>query len=128
VIINTLNIMYRLSVWLIVFAFVFNGAAFYAAADLSARPLVASQDHRPSAACTPSAHRAVATAIDHGQADHHAGFKCCHTCNVTTVLTDAVAIAEPYSYNVVTFAMVQHELVGHLLALDPGIPKATLRT
>lgn len=121
--------MYRLSIWLIVLAFVFNGAASLAAIDLpTASALIAqNQNHDNARTAAPSDHvgnnNVMVAMLDHGQAHGHSALKCCNICNVANVIPDIVAIPVTFSYATVAFRRGQHDLVGHLVALDPGIPK-----
>jgi hypothetical protein len=123
--------MYRLSIWLIALAFVFNGAASLATIDLpAASALIAqNQNHDNARTAAPSDHvgnnNVMVAMPDHGQAQghSHSGLKCCGICNVANVIPDIVAIPVTFSYATVAFRTGQHDLVGHLVALDPGIPK-----
>jgi hypothetical protein len=122
--------MYRLSIWLFVLAFIFNGAASYTWIDPGESP-----------AGTVQAHHGVLTAVDvhakyvsddvvtaavqaltHG----HNALKCCGICNVASVLPDILAIPVPFSYAAIMFHTARHDLAGHLVALDPGIPKTSV--
>jgi hypothetical protein len=123
--------MYRLTIWLIAVAFVFNGVASSAWIDLPMAPALAAQDNHGAA--TAGGHDAhfdqvdrdvIGATPDHGQAsEHDSCLKCCGICNVANVIPDVAAIPVMFSYADVTFRTAQHDLVGHLVALDPAIPK-----
>jgi hypothetical protein len=118
--------MYRLSIWLIALTFVFNGVALHAWIDPPTAPALIAQDHHGAAdAAGHDEHsdKVVATAADHGQDHAYNHLKCCGVCSVASVLPDAAAISVPISYAAVTFRTARHDLVGHLVALDPDIPK-----
>ena len=117
--------MYRLGIWLIAFAFVFNGAGSYAAINLAMPLPLTAQGHHGSVADARSDQHGVAAATEHGQVHKHGrnGLNCCRTCNGASVLPDVAAISALLSYDVVTFGTRQQDLVGHSVALDPGIPK-----
>jgi hypothetical protein len=120
--------MYRLGIWLIAVAFVFNGAASGAWIDLPMAPALAAHDHHGAmAAAGHDEHsgEVVAAVTDHGQAyDYaHNHLKCCGICYVANLTPDVIAVVVTFSYSDVTFRMAKHDLVGHLVALDPDIPK-----
>jgi Protein of unknown function (DUF2946) len=120
--------MYRFGIWLIAVAFVFNGAASYAMIDAPVAPILFAQGHHDAAASADhGAHsdEVAAAATDHGQAHDYAHnhLKCCGICNVASLLPDVIAVPVAFSYATVTFRTLQNDLVGHLVALDPDIPK-----
>ena len=53
----------------------------------------------------------------------HDHLKCCVACNLVSLVPNVAAIPVAFSYTNTAFDAAQHELVGHLVALDPGIPK-----
>jgi hypothetical protein len=121
--------MYRLSIWLIAFAFVFNGAASYAWIDPDESPAMTIQDDHDAPMVRHDAHAKhagddVVAAADHDQAPAHSVSRCCNACNAASVMPDIVAIPVTFSYRAVTFHTHQHDLVGLPAGLDPGIPKA----
>lgn len=133
----------RLFIFLIAAAFVFNGAAsfvFNGAAsrawiDLPVALAATAQDHHgASVAAGHDAHsgqfgaNAIAAAPDQSQDHEHVDscLKCCNMCNVANVLPGFVAKPVTFSYAAVAFRMGQRNLVGHLVALDPDIPKAII--
>ena len=126
--------MRRLGIWLIAVAVVLSGTASYGEIGHD-KPALTFQGHNRAAAVAKydkydaqseqGCHDAVAAA-DHDQAPAHShdGLKCCGICNVANVIPAVPAIPVTFSYAVVTFYMGQHDLVGHLVALDPDIPKS----
>jgi hypothetical protein len=92
-------------------------------------PALTAQNHDGAPAASHDAHSnhigddVMVAMPDHGQANGHSGERCCGTCNVASVLPDIVAIPVTFSYAAVTFRTGRHDLVGHLVALDPDIPK-----
>lgn len=121
--------MYRLGIGLIAFALVFNGvAAAYALNDAPGLPAVAAHEHHGGVAHRDHAHDRVAVAADAGQT--HGGMqdhlKCCGRCNFVSLLPGSVAIPVTFSYATVSFPKAQPHLVGHIVALDPGIPKSVV--
>ena len=124
--------MYRLSIWLIALAIVFNGAASFAAIDNPVAPALAAQNHNGAPATSHDVYSSrigtgvMAVTLDHGQAHGHSGLRCCGTCNVANVLPDIVTTPVTFSYAAVTFSAGRHDLVGHLVALDPDIPKTVV--
>jgi hypothetical protein len=120
--------MYRLSMWLIALAFVFNGAASYTWADPGESPALTIQGHHGALEAAPGAHAKyvgddMVTAADQAPTHSHNALRCCYICNVASVLPDIVAIPMPFSYTAIMFHTARHNLVGHPLGLDPGIPK-----
>ena len=124
--------MYRLSIWLIALTFAFNGAASFAAIDNPVAPALTAQNHNGGPAISHDVHSShirtgvMVVTLDPGQAHGHSSLRCCGTCNVANVLPDIVTIPVTFSYAAVTFRMAQHHLVGHLVALDPDIPKTVV--
>jgi hypothetical protein len=121
--------MYRLTIWLIAVVFAFNGAASLAWIDLPAAPALTVDSHYGAAvAVWDDAHSydvdgdVIAAVPDHGHATQHAD-KCCVTCSVASVVPDAAVTAITFSCAAVAFHTRQRDLVGHLVALDPDIPK-----
>ena len=124
--------MHRLTVWLIAIVFVFNGAASLAWTDLPAAPVSIVESHGGvAAAVRHEGHlhdigdEVVATASDHDQPAGHTDncLKCCGTCSVTNMVPDVVVSAVTFASVAVKFQAGQNNLVGHLVALDPDIPK-----
>ncbi len=119
--------MYRLSIWLIAIVFVFNGAASLALVDLPSAPALSAHEHQGGHAD----HISDGVASDH---DLHAGnhkhndncMKCCGVCNIAKLIPDIAATPFIFAYASITFSIGRHDLVGHLVALDPDIPKAVV--
>jgi hypothetical protein len=126
--------MYRLGIWLIAVAFVFNGAASGAWIGLPMAPALAVHDHHGGPATAghdahfdQASHDAIGATPDHGQApEHDSCLECCGMCNIANVIPDIVANPVMFSYAEVTFRTAQDDLVGHLVALDPDIPKTII--
>lgn len=126
--------MYRLGIWLIAFAFVFNGAVSLAQIDAFAEPATIAHEHDHAAAqdhhhgLAASEHDAVADWMDHGpgHSHHHAHHKCCTICSHASLKPNVVAVPLTFTYAPVIFTTVQHDLVGHFVALDPEIPKTVI--
>jgi hypothetical protein len=125
--------VYRLGIWLIAVAFVFNGATSYAKFDLPVAPGLVAHGHDSAQPVCHDAHsnhtgNNTVTAADHDQAaaHSHSNLQCCGICSVASVLPDVVAIAVPFSYAAVMFYTGQRDLIGHFVALDPGIPKTSV--
>jgi hypothetical protein len=119
--------MYRLGIWLIALAFVFNGVASYAWTDPGESAALTIQGHHGALIAAPDAHAKyigdnVVTAADQAPTHSHNTIKCCYICNAASVLPDIVAIPMPFSYTVIMFRTARHDLVGHPLGLDPRIP------
>jgi hypothetical protein len=118
--------MYRVGIWLMALAFVFNGAASHALVDLP--DLIAQDHHGALAVISHDAHfsdSTVAATPDHDQIPEHKhnSRRCCDVCNLASVIPNVVVVPVPFSYAAVVFAAAQHFLVGHLIAIDPDIPK-----
>ena len=127
----SLDYMYRLGIWLIAAAFVFNGAASHALIDIPMSPALAAHDHHHGHSATGhdphfdhAGSEAIAGAPDHDHiSGHEHGQKCCNICNVVSVMPDVALIPVGFSYAAITFHAAKHNLVGHFVALDPDIPK-----
>lgn len=123
--------MRHLGIWLIAVAVVLSGATSYGKIDRH-EPAVAAQGHHRAAvvakhdAQSEQSCKDIVAAADHDQAPAHShgGLTCCGICNVANVVPDVAAIPVTFSYAPVTFQMGQHDLAGHLVALDPDIPKS----
>jgi hypothetical protein len=125
--------MYRLGIWLIALAFVFNGAASYAGIDPAESPVLTIQEQHGTPATAHHTHAkyigdGAVVSVDHDQtpAHSHSGVRCCGICNVASLLPNVAATPVTFSYAAITFHTNQHDLVGHLVALDPGIPKTVV--
>ena len=121
--------MYRLGIWLMALALVFNGAAAYAWNDFPDAVTAVAQDHHDGAeaiACNVTSDDGMTTAADVGQTQgaKHDHLKCCGTCNVVSLAPKVDVMPATFSYRAVSFRMTKHDLVGHLVALDPDIPKS----
>lgn len=62
------------------------------------------------------------------ESDHaHNGAKCCTMCiSVGNLMPAVTATAIPFRYRLVTFKVSRQHLVGHLVPLDPDIPKTVV--
>ena len=145
----------RLFICLLAAAFVVSGAATRAwialPAALAAQPSVVAhaaghavaENHDGAPAHDHTAHASHAAAAGHN-ADHAAGdavaavadqetgdhvddcLKCCSMCNVTSFVPGLAATPVTFSYADIAFPVKENALVGHLVALDPDIPKAVV--
>lgn len=50
--------------------------------------------------------------------------KYCGTCTVTSLVPDIMAVPVVFNYKSAAFQTAQNRLVGHLVLLDPDIPKS----
>ena len=121
--------MYRMGIWLIALALVFNGVTVSSWNGPSGISTAVAQDHDNGAdavACIVTSDDDLATAPDAGQTHkvRHNHLKCCWTCNVASLLPNVATIPVTFSYRGTIFYMAQRHLVGHLVALDPDIPKS----
>lgn len=122
--------MYRLGIWLVALALVVNGVAGHAWADAPRAPAAVASDHHDGAASRHGhADVAAAVAADTGQSrgpvHHH--LRCCGVrCNVVPLVPGLVAIPVTLSFAAVAYPTAQPRLVGHLVALDPEIPKSAV--
>jgi hypothetical protein len=128
----------RLFVWFLAAAFIFGGSAVHASLML---PAVAQDNHvlMTAAPDAPRGHTA-----QHGHGADHAGaaadghdyaqphdvdgcdddcLKCCSMCSVATTSAEGRGTPVPVAYGAVRFHIGQRNLLGHLVALDPDIPK-----
>lgn len=122
--------MYRLGIWLIAFALVFNGVAAYCMDDHPG-PTANVQGHHDKLAgddCDIQRGDTTPRISDCGASDHrtHNHLKCCGICNVASLISGVRGVLVPYSYAAVSFRTVPHKLVGHLVRLDPHIPKSSV--
>lgn len=121
--------MYRFVVWLIALALVVNGAVGFAWADApGVPPAVAHGHHDGVVGHQDDTDHIAGPAADAGQAHGlaHDHFKCCGWCNVVSLLPGIVAIPVTFFYATILFGTTQRDLVGHFVALDPGIPKSAV--
>lgn len=120
--------MYRLGIWLIALALVFNGAEAYAWDNSPAVPSAATQDHHDMIGgvdCDVQPGDAVAVADHPGTAHQHDNhLRCCGTCNVASLLPNVAVIPVTFSYRAAVFHAAHEYLVGHPVVLDPEIPKS----
>ena len=120
--------MYRMGTWLIALAFVFNGVAMTAWNGPAKAPAAVTQIHyadADSADCNgvPDAAAIVVTHFDRTHSRVHNHLKCCGTCTVASLVPDVAAVPVVFNCKSTTFRTAQNHLVGHLLFLDPDIPK-----
>ena len=119
--------MYRLGIWFIALTLVFNGVASYAMdEDLGVTMAVTQLHHDDSASldCNAHSHETMAgvTQCNSGHHDAHDHFKCCGVCNVAGLIPRVDIIPATFSYADISFWVIPHKLVGHLVPLDPHIP------
>ena len=123
--------MYRLVIWMIALALVFNGAQSYALNEVSGTPAMVASDHHAGAAgleCNVQSGGVAVIAADACQSQHaaHDQLKCCPTCNLVSMIPAIDAVSVPFSYAPASFRAAEFGLVGHLVALDPDIPKTVV--
>lgn len=119
--------MHRLGIWLIALALVFNGVMASAEIEPSEIPVAVAQGHLAALDaddCDPHA-ADIATATHRGQhrAPLHNHLKCCARCSMVSLLPSVIAVPVALAYGHAVFYTAQNDLVGHLVALDPHIPK-----
>ena len=129
----------RLFVFFLAAAFIYGGSALRA--SLLA-PSVA-QDHHASMVAAPDVQQGHAAHQGHGSHDSagvtaddhdHAKLtnaehdepclKCCTMCGVASMTADYHGTPVMFAYGTVRFRIGQRHLLGHLVALDPDIPKS----
>lgn len=133
--------MKRWGIWFLTAVFVFNGAASLATIDLPDLPPAVG--HR-DAAVTAEAQvylqaqvQAEAAGPSHRDCDQvmttapdrdpvHHDDKCCPTCAMPSMLALAVASAVTFSSKAKRFLHANDEMVGHLVFIDPDIPKVAV--
>jgi len=131
----------RIFVCLLALAFLLSGATWRNCIDASvaqAAPVVAAPDHQhdhygpkhgfmstAEATHDHGGHVTTAAKSDQGQlpANDHACLKCCSMCTVTGLTPGISTTPAVISTSVISFRLGQRNLVGHAVALDPGIPK-----
>lgn len=122
----------RVSVFLFIVAFVFSGAAWAACVDLPVAPasgttVFIGHDH---AGGHNGRHLVTgeenADASDQGPATHGHGavVKCCSMAPVFNLAPDLVVRPVAFSRPAAVFRFVQRGMIGHIVALEPGIPKS----
>lgn len=121
--------MHRMGIWLIALALVFNGVATYAWDDPSGPAATMVQMHDGGiavVACNVTSDGLAAVVAGGGehQGGAHNHLKCCATCTVPSVIPAVTAIPVTFAYQAAVFYTAQPHLVGHSVALDPGIPKS----
>lgn len=123
--------MYRLAIWVIALALVFNGAPAFTLDDASGMPAIAAFDHHADAAgleCNAHSGNIAIVAADASRTQHaaHDHLKCCPTCTVVSMLPAIAAVSVRLSYAPASFRTAEFGLVGHPVALDPDIPKTVV--
>lgn len=123
--------MYRLAIWMIALALAFNGVPSYALDGASGAPAMIASDHHADAFaldCNAQSGDVAVIAADPCKSQHaaHDHLKCCPTCSVASMLPVAVAVSVPFRYVPASFRTTDFGLVGHLVALDPDIPKSVV--
>jgi hypothetical protein len=119
-----------MGIWLIALALVFNGVVTYTWNNSPSAPVAIVQDHHggtDTVDCDVHSDDAVAMAEHSGQTQRgqmHNHLKCCATCTGVSLLPAVSAVPVSFSYRAAVFHTAQHDLVGHLVALDPDIPKS----
>jgi hypothetical protein len=123
----------RLFVCLIAAVFVFNGAAMRAWADVPVTPSpLTHEQHADSGAGGHEGHAGHGAAVpesDERPLPIHSNdcLKYCNMCNAAVTTPDlggGGATGVMFSYAAVVFRLLQGDLIGQLVAVDPHIPKA----
>ena len=121
--------MYRMGIWLIALALVVNGVAMTAWSGPAKTPVAITQSHHAdagSADCN-SISGAAAAVVKYSDQTHgrmHNHLKCCGTCTVASLVPDFIAVRAVFNYQSAAFWTAEHHLDGHLVLLDPDIPKS----
>ena len=133
--------MKRWGIWFLTAVFVFNGAASLATIDLPDLPPAIG--HRDAAVTAGAqAHAQVAAHAEaagplHRDCDEvmaattdrnlvHHDDKCCPTCAMPSMLPLSIASAVTFPSKAKRFLHANDELVGHLVVIDPDIPKVAV--
>lgn len=121
--------MFRIGIWLIALALVLNGAALTAWSGLTKAPTAIAHIHysdTDSADCNSISEGAAAAVKHSGQAHDrmHSHLMCCGTCTVASLVPNIMAVPVVFNYQGAAFWTAEHHLVGHLVLLDPDIPKS----
>lgn len=122
----------QLIVYLTAAFFVLNGVALHAYTKATAAQTHHSTVSGANYAAASHVHRAgdggdVAKEFAPRQSHDHLdpGEKCCSMCVVfASVMPESSANSLRFAYADVAFLLIKRELAGHLVALDPDIPKA----
>jgi hypothetical protein len=124
-------VIYRILVCFFVASFVFSGAAWAACIDLPVTPASGSTSfighdhigghsgrHHPT-------NEENAGSSDQGPATHGHGVavKCCSMAPIFSLAPGLLTRAVEFPRVDVSFRFAQREMVGHIVALEPGIPK-----
>lgn len=118
-----------MGIWLIALALVFNGvtmSSWNGPPRVSAAMAQGHHDGVDLAARSTASDHDTAIATDAGQTRsvRHNHLKCCWTCNIPSLLPNVTTVPVTFSYRAAVFYVAQRHLVGHPVALDPGIPKS----
>ncbi len=123
-----MNSMYRFGIWLLALAFVFNGAAVTTWNGPATAAVAIAQGHfadTDSADCGGHAKDTAAVVTYSDQTHdrpHH--LRCCGTCMVASLVPDVAVVAVVFNVGSTAFWTAQNHLDGHLVFLDPDIPKS----
>lgn len=129
---NMRQLARRISVCLLVVAFVFSGAAWAACIELPvvvAPPL--SVGHHSTVVADSGSDLNSGdgqVAVAPGQVpvpghDHASGVKCCSMAPVVNLTPNLKATSVHFSCAAMSFRVIQRDLTGFIVALEPGIPK-----
>lgn len=126
-------ILRRLSIWLFVAAFVFNGTAALAFVDIPEMlaPISAahhaasvSGDRQPDLARRQDDRTVVFVSQDLTHQHAEDCLKCCNMCNVASMTPEGLKAPVRFSYADIAFHIGLDDLFGRFVGLDPGIPKS----
>jgi hypothetical protein len=122
--------------WLILAAFIFEGAVSLAVIAVPAVLTPFSETHHAVRASSDQAIHSgrrhdiddIIARRDQAQSREHVDdcLKCCQTCSIARIVPDAPPTPTRFSYASVSFSVGHDNLPDHFVALDPGIPKSSV--
>lgn len=121
------DVIRRIGVYLFVVTFVLSGATWAACIDLPA-PAVAAAHSQHAAADDHSAHRHgggghLAAVPDQAPSHDHGPIKCCSMAPVFSLSPNLSDSPVKFVGAALGFHYAERYLTGHIVALEPGIPK-----
>lgn len=125
----------HLSIWLMVAAFVLNGAAALAFVEIPETLVPISADHHATSV-SGDRQTHVAPRRDDGTVvigsqsltHQHAEncLKCCNMCSVASMIPESLKAPVRFSYAGIAFRIGLDDFFGRFVGLDPGIPKSVI--
>lgn len=120
----------RLFICFLTVAFVFSGAPWQTCIEVAqAAPVAAAHDHQhdhhAKAAVADNDHGAAVkkVAASAPEPTDHTCLKCCGVCTAVSSMPTLSATPVIFSAALISFRFGEAHLTGHVVALDPGIPK-----